>query len=127
MHYAQKQGVVFEISMGLIDRGADVSWLSQYPHERELLFSPLTGCEITELSVEGSFLVAKVRLSVNLTTPTIEQASAPKAGCLALHASIMNSPKSGRCSYHGMKKHVRVVRNMSTSYRHPFSTALFAR
>jgi len=76
VHYAQKQGVVFEISMGLIDRGADVSWLSQYPHERELLFSPLTGCEITELSVEGSFLVAKVRLSVNLTTPTIEQVMA---------------------------------------------------
>jgi hypothetical protein len=48
-------------------------WLSQYPHEEELLFSPLTGCEITGLEVEGSLLVAKVRLSVNLTTPTIEQ------------------------------------------------------
>jgi hypothetical protein len=65
--------VVFEIQMGMIDRGADLSWLSQYPHEAELLFSPLTGCEIIELQVEGSLLVAKVRLSVNLTTPTIEQ------------------------------------------------------
>ena len=26
----------------MIDRGADLSWLSQYPHEREVLLPPLT-------------------------------------------------------------------------------------
>ena len=52
--------------MGMIDRGADLSWLSQYPHEAELLFSPLTGCEIIDLDVEGALLVAKVRLSVRI-------------------------------------------------------------
>ena len=44
--YASSQpgraGLVFEIPMGMVDRGADISWLSQYPHERECLFPPLT-------------------------------------------------------------------------------------
>jgi hypothetical protein len=28
-------GVVFSIQQGMVDRGADISWLSQYPHEKE--------------------------------------------------------------------------------------------
>ena len=39
-------GVVFEIQQGMIDRGADLSFLSQYPHEKEILFAPLTGLEV---------------------------------------------------------------------------------
>ena len=38
-----KAGIVFEIQMGMVDRGASLSWLSQYPHEDEILFAPLTG------------------------------------------------------------------------------------
>lgn len=30
-------GVVFHIQQGMVDRGADISWLSQYPHEKEIL------------------------------------------------------------------------------------------
>ena len=29
--------VVLEMQQGMIDRGADLSWLSQYPHEKEIL------------------------------------------------------------------------------------------
>ena len=29
--------VVLEMQQGMIDRGADLSWLSQYPHEEEIL------------------------------------------------------------------------------------------
>ena len=29
------KGVVFEIQQGMVNRGADISWLSQYPHEKE--------------------------------------------------------------------------------------------
>ena len=32
-----KPGIVFEMQMGMIDRGAELKWLSQYPHEEEIL------------------------------------------------------------------------------------------
>lgn len=32
-------GFVLEVQQGMIDRGADISSLSQYPHERETLVS----------------------------------------------------------------------------------------
>ena len=28
-------GTILEIQTGMIDKGADLSWISQYPHERE--------------------------------------------------------------------------------------------
>ena len=39
MQYAASSGVgfVFEIRQGMVNRGADIWWLSQYPHEREIL------------------------------------------------------------------------------------------
>jgi hypothetical protein len=58
---------------GMVDRGADIGWLSQYPHEMEILFAPLTGLEIHSISVDGSVLVPEIRLSVNLNASTIEQ------------------------------------------------------
>ena len=53
MEYAGKgadhqTSIVFEIKMGMIDRGADISWLSQYPHEEERLFPPLTALSIED-------------------------------------------------------------------------------
>ena len=30
-------GIVIEVQQGMVNRGADISWLSQYPHEREIL------------------------------------------------------------------------------------------
>eukprot|EP00966_Prymnesium_polylepis_P244327 5650565-Prymnesium_polylepis.1 len=41
----QPASILLEIRMGMIDRGADVSCLSQFPAEREILFAPLTGLE----------------------------------------------------------------------------------
>ena len=40
MEYAAKAsgaGFIFEIQQGMIDRGADISFLSQYPHEQEIV------------------------------------------------------------------------------------------
>ena len=76
IHYASSSdspSIVFEIQMGMVDRGCDLGWLSQYPHERECLFGPLTGFELLGTRVEGRALVAKLRLSVNLNALTIEQ------------------------------------------------------
>ena len=74
MHYAAgAASTVFQMEMGMVDRGADISWLSQYPHEKEVLFPPLTGVQVLGMHVDGSTLVVEARLSLNLTAPTIEQ------------------------------------------------------
>ena len=41
-----KSNMLFEAQMGLVDRGADISWLSQYPEESEVLYPPLTAYEV---------------------------------------------------------------------------------
>jgi len=76
--YATSSGkfgkILFEIRMGMIDRGADVSELSQYPGEKEILFAPLTGLEIASVPRnEDGVLVIELRLSCNLQDQTIEQ------------------------------------------------------
>ena len=57
----------------MIDRGADISAFSQYPHEREVLLAPLTGLEVHGMHVEDAVLVVGVSPSINLTALTIEQ------------------------------------------------------
>ena len=50
LHYAMGCGwaahddatTIFEISMGLVDRGAELTWLSQYPHEQEVQYCRLS-------------------------------------------------------------------------------------
>ena len=67
--------MVFEIRMGMIDRGASVTYLSQFPTDREILFAPLTGLEVASAPrVEaGDIMVIPLRLSCNLHDQTIEQ------------------------------------------------------
>jgi len=65
-------GFIFEIQQGMVDRGADIAFLSQYPHEQEIVFAPLAGFEVKHTRVEGQVLVVVVGLSVNLTAQTIE-------------------------------------------------------
>ena len=61
------------LAVGMIDRGAELGWISQYPHEAECLFAPLTGIEVQSTRVDNSILVVEARLSVNLNALTIEQ------------------------------------------------------
>ena len=37
-------GIVIEVQQGMVNRGADISRLSQYPHEREILCARATSC-----------------------------------------------------------------------------------
>jgi serine/threonine-protein phosphatase 6 regulatory ankyrin repeat subunit B len=76
MRYAttdDRASMLFEMQMGMTDRGCDVSGISQYPREEECLFAPLTGFELMHTRVEGRVLVVEVRLSVNLNALTLEQ------------------------------------------------------
>ena len=74
LHYAQgKASTVLEMEMGLVDRGADLSWLSQYAHEREILFPPLMGLQVLATRVRGRVLLAEIRLNLNMVSLTLEE------------------------------------------------------
>ena len=64
---------LLELDQGLVSRGADVSIFSQYPHESEVLFSPMLGVEVVGTRVEGGVLVVQMRVTVNMTALTLEQ------------------------------------------------------
>lgn len=66
------RGVLFEIEQGAIDRGADISMFSQYPHEREVLWPPLTSLQVTSSRVVGTATIVRVRANVNHTNLPIE-------------------------------------------------------
>ena len=67
---------LIDAEMGMVDRGADIAWLSQYPEEREILFPPLTAIEVLETQAEQTdgqeVLRVKVRLNVCPYTQKIE-------------------------------------------------------
>uniref|UniRef100_A0A7S2CY98 Uncharacterized protein n=1 Tax=Haptolina brevifila TaxID=156173 RepID=A0A7S2CY98_9EUKA len=68
-----KPGLIFEMQMGMVDRGCMLDWISQYQGEAEVLFAPLTGIEVQATRIEGSVLVVEARLSINLNALTLEQ------------------------------------------------------
>ena len=57
----------------MVNRGADISWLSQYPHEKEILFGPLTGIEVLDTRIDGTVVEIICDFSINLTALTLEQ------------------------------------------------------
>ena len=59
--YAQGgNGLLFEIFMGLVDKGAMLDWMSQYPHEAEICFPPLTALEVRGTRIKGSMTIVEV-------------------------------------------------------------------
>ena len=91
MTYASSSGgpgVVFSIQQGMVDRGADIGWLSQYPHEKEILFAPLGSLEIQRLDVEGTVLVPEIRASAQISThlpPLHTSPTSPHISHISLH------------------------------------------
>ena len=73
-YYSQgTASTILEMKLGMLDRGADISWLSAYPHEKEILFPPLLGQQVCETRVERQTLVVETRLSLNMAALTMEQ------------------------------------------------------
>eukprot|EP01052_Picozoa_sp_SAG31_P017584 SAG31_NODE_1210_length_9377_cov_21.101207_3_plen_1379_part_00 len=97
--------LVFEMEMGMVNRGAFLGWISQYPDEVEILLPPLTGLEVLdhfETSTDGT-LVFRMQLNVNLRSLTIEEVLALRhkqcvelaelvSRDLALHANLGDIP-----------------------------------
>jgi len=48
----------------MTDRGAEISWLSQYPAEAEVCFPPLTALDVVNSKVQASVLVVSTRPSL---------------------------------------------------------------
>jgi len=58
---------LFEIQLGQVDRGATLSWISQFPGEEEVLLPPLSNLEVVgEPFTMGTVRVVKLRVNVNL-------------------------------------------------------------
>lgn len=85
---------IFEIDVGQIDRGASISWLSQYPEEEEFLVPPLSNLEVIESPrlkrlISGSeILVLKLRVNVNVKSKTMDELIATRR---RLHIDTMKN------------------------------------
>jgi WD40 repeat protein len=69
---------VIQATMGIVDRGAQLDWLSQYPHEKEILLPPLTATEVVNIETEenqAGYQICRVtvRLNCNLISMTLER------------------------------------------------------
>ena len=70
--------IVFMIKVQSIDRGARISFFSQYPGEEEVLFMPMSfvapdGQGQLEVTVHGILVMVPVRVNINLSASTIEE------------------------------------------------------
>jgi len=85
--------IIFEISLGQVDRGASLNWLSQYPAENEVLLPPLSNLEVigspkAEVFGDKSVLVFSMRLNVNLKSMNKEELEGRRK---ALHMNALNN------------------------------------
>jgi len=84
---------IFEIEVGQVDRGASLSWVSQYPMEEEIVMPPLSNLEVVgdarmEESEHGLIMVIPLRINVNLKSLTINELKERRK---LLHLSMMEN------------------------------------
>ena len=80
---------IFEIEVGQVDRGASLSWVSQYPGEQEVLMPPLSNLEvIDEPRMDAEIMVIRLRINVNNKSLTIGQLEARRQ---QLHVTMMRN------------------------------------
>ena len=91
-----RTGLVLTAQMGMVDRGADLSWCSQYPHEKEICFAPLCGVEVISMAVERAVLLVECRFSVNVSKCCAEPNVHPFSSCSfdSRAGSSLRSPSS---------------------------------
>jgi len=68
--------VLFQFEVGDVDRGASLSFLSQYPNESEILIPPLSYLEVTgepflEPTEKGDVWVYPARINCNLKSQVL--------------------------------------------------------
>ena len=81
MRYAKAESkndasCVMEVNLGKVDRGADLSWLSQYPDEKIVVFPPCTLLEVEGGDSKGGVLVVRLNARVKCANkPTAQTPS----------------------------------------------------
>ena len=77
-----KMAIIIQMQQGMVDRGADLTDISQYPEEREILFPPLTALQVVGRRVSHKALIIDVRPTVNTNSLTISQVISKRAKLL---------------------------------------------
>lgn len=98
-----KRGTLLTIQVGALDSGAQIDWLAQYPHEKEVLLPPLCFFECERIEVRQSApaipvlnVVTRLRVpSVMLKQPLLtEEESAALATALEPGRAVVDSSQS---------------------------------
>ena len=76
---AAATGTLFAIDFDLTSRGASIGFLSQYPHEEELLFPPFTGLSCSDVSARGVKKLALISVQVSTARPDTSEFETPQS------------------------------------------------
>ena len=69
----EHRATVLEIETGMMDRGADLRWVSQWPDDEESVLLPLSNFDVKGMRRESNINFLRVGLRSNFRTRTLEQ------------------------------------------------------
>ena len=95
--------ILFEFEVGDVDRGASLSFLSQYPNESEILIPPLSYLEVTgepflEPTEKGVVWVYPARINCNLKAQVLFRPMSHHRTHMSHHHTHMSHHTSRRRS-----------------------------
>ena len=84
-----KKATIFELQLGKASLGAEVEWLSQFPHERERILPPWTHLEVvgTPTVREDDVTVVELRPTVFQNVRTVEEVTRARREEIKAHIS----------------------------------------
>jgi len=84
-----KKATIFELQLGKASLGAEVEWLSQFPHERERILPPWTHLEVvgTPTVREDGVTVVELRPTVFQNVRTVEEVTGARREEIKAHIS----------------------------------------
>ena len=84
-----KKAIIFELQLGKASLGAEVEWLSQFPHERERILPPWTHLEVvgTPTVREDGVTVVELRPTVFQNVRTVEEVTGARREEIKAHIS----------------------------------------